>query len=156
MPLLRQGWRYDGTVVGSILGNLEIVYRDTILVHDHYPTAVAANCAGEQNKYWGMHGVLMKIRPNSATLIWLVTWCGCRYGQVDCLFVKPAQEAEVRKDMEDASAVGVTGTTFFFNGVLLSGVPVINPSPSSTRIGCALMKSTPQSLRSCMITAVSW
>jgi protein-disulfide isomerase len=34
----------------------------------------------------------------------------------------PAQEAEVKKDMEDASAVGVTGTpAFFINGVLLSG-----------------------------------
>ena len=41
-------------------------------------------------------------------------WNACRQN--------PAQEAEVRKDMEDAAALGVTGTpAFFINGIMLSG-----------------------------------
>jgi protein-disulfide isomerase len=107
-------------------GKLKIVYRDFPLgFHDRaIPAAIAANCAGEQDKYWEMHGVLMQNQTKLQDTdlagfakeigVDMATWTTC--------LKDPAQEAEVNKDMEDASAVGVTGTpAFFINGVLLSG-----------------------------------
>ena len=102
------------------------IYRDFPLgFHDRaIPAAVAANCAGEQDKYWEMHGVLMKnqTKLSDADLAGFAQGVGVDMDKWTACLSNPAQEAEVRKDMEDASAVGVTGTpAFFINGVLLSG-----------------------------------
>jgi protein-disulfide isomerase len=107
-------------------GKLKIVYRDFPLgFHDRaIPAAIAANCANDQDKYWEMHTVLMAnqraleetdfISYATNLKLDLDKWNTCRKD--------PAQEAEVRKDMADASAVGVTGTpAFFVNGIMLSG-----------------------------------
>jgi protein-disulfide isomerase len=107
-------------------GKLKIVYRDFPLgFHDRaIPAAVAANCAGEQDKYWEMHGVLMKnqTKLSDTDLAGFAQGVGVDMDKWTTCLSNPAQEAEVKKDMEDASAVGVTGTpAFFINGVLLSG-----------------------------------
>lgn len=119
-----------GDTIDKILetypGKVKIVFRDFPLgFHDRaIPAAVAANCAGEQGKYWEMHKVLM---ANQTALqesdlskyavnleLDITKWNSCRQN--------PAQDAEVRKDMADATEVGVTGTpAFFINGILLSG-----------------------------------
>ena len=107
-------------------GKLKIVYRDFPLgFHDRaIPAAIAANCAGEQDKYWEMHGVLMKnqTKLSDTDLAGFAQGIGVDMDKWTACLSNPAQEAEVKKDMEDASAVGVTGTpAFFINGVLLSG-----------------------------------
>ena len=119
-----------GDTIDQILetypGKVKIVFRDFPLgFHDRaIPAAVAANCAGEQGKYWEMHKVLMAnqtalqesdLSKYAANLELDITkWNACRQN--------PAQEAEVRKDMADATEVGVSGTpAFFINGILLSG-----------------------------------
>ena len=107
-------------------GKLKIVYRDFPLgFHDRaIPAAVAANCAGEQGKYWEMHGVLMdnQTKLSDTDLAGFAQGVGVDMDKWTTCLKDPAQEAEVKKDMEDASAVGVTGTpAFFINGVLLSG-----------------------------------
>lgn len=107
-------------------GKLKIVYRDFPLgFHDRaIPAAIAANCAGEQDKYWDMHKVLMnnQTKLSDTDLAGFAQGIGVDMGKWTTCLKDPAQEAEVKKDMEDASAVGVTGTpAFFINGVLLSG-----------------------------------
>jgi protein-disulfide isomerase len=113
-------------VLAEYEGKVKMVYRDFPLgFHDRaIPAAVAANCAGVQGKYWEMHNLLMSnqralseadLTGHATTLeLDLAKWNTCRED--------PAQEAEVKKDMEDGAAVGVTGTpAFFINGIMLSG-----------------------------------
>jgi protein-disulfide isomerase len=113
-------------VMEEYKGKVKMVYRDFPLgFHDRaIPAAVAANCSGEQGKYWEMHKLLMNnqraltendLTGHATTLgLDMTKWNTCRKD--------PSQEAEVRKDMADGSEVGVTGTpAFFINGIMLSG-----------------------------------
>jgi protein-disulfide isomerase len=113
-------------VLEEYKGKVKMVYRDFPLgFHDRaIPAAIAANCAGEQDKYWEMHKLLMDnqralseadLTGHATTLtLDMEKWNTCRKD--------PKQEAEVKKDMEDGAAVGVTGTpAFFINGIMLSG-----------------------------------
>lgn len=119
-----------GEAVDQVLenypGKIKMVYRDFPLsFHPRaIPAAVAANCAGEQGKYWEMHRLLMSnqraleesdLTGHAAALsLDMEKWNTCR--------ADPAQEAEVTADMEDGAAVGVSGTpAFFINGIMLSG-----------------------------------
>jgi protein-disulfide isomerase len=107
-------------------GKIKMVYRDFPLsFHDRaIPAAVAANCSGEQGKYFEMHNLLMgnqralsesDLTAHATSLsLDLDKWNECRKD--------PKQSAEVNKDFEDGQKVGVTGTpAFFVNGVMLSG-----------------------------------
>jgi protein-disulfide isomerase len=107
-------------------GKIKMVYRDFPLsFHDRaIPAAVAANCSGDQGKYWEMHNLLMgnqralsesDLTAHATSLsLDLDKWNECRKD--------PKQSAEVNKDFEDGQKVGVTGTpAFFVNGVMLSG-----------------------------------
>ena len=107
-------------------GKIKMVHRDFPLsFHDRaIPAAVAANCAGEQDKYWPMYDLLMANQralteddlTGYATKIEidLDKWNTCRKD--------PAQEAEVQADFEAGSEAGVQGTpAFFVNGIFLNG-----------------------------------
>lgn len=107
-------------------GKIKMVHRDFPLsFHDRaIPAAVAANCAGEQEKYWPMYELLMSNQraltdadfTSYATKIGLdlEKWTACR--------ADPKQEAEVQADFEDGSEAGVQGTpAFFVNGIFLNG-----------------------------------
>ena len=119
-----------GEVVDEVLKNYEgkvkMVYRDFPLsFHSRaVPAAVAANCAGEQDKYWEMHRLLMSnqraleesdlVSHATALSLDMEKWNTCR--------ADPAQEAEVNADMQAGAEVGVSGTpAFFINGIMLSG-----------------------------------
>jgi protein-disulfide isomerase len=106
--------------------DVRMVFRDFPLsFHPRaIPAAVAANCAGEQGKYWDMHDRLMANQRAleeadltahaTALQLDLAKWNTCRQD--------PAQTAEVMKDFEDGQAVGVSGTpAFFINGIMISG-----------------------------------
>lgn len=113
-------------VLDSYPGKVRMVFRDFPLgFHDRaIPAAVAANCAGQQGRYWEMHRALMADqqalddptleRHARAAELDLGRWQKCRRD--------PAMQMEVEKDMADGSAAGVTGTpAFFINGIMLSG-----------------------------------
>lgn len=107
-------------------GKLKIVYRDFPLgFHDRaIPAAIAANCANEQDKFWEMHKVLMANQRalEDTDFTSYATDLGLDLDKWNTCRKDPAQEAEVRKDMADATAVGVSGTpAFFINGIMLSG-----------------------------------
>ncbi|MEC7986431.1 MAG: DsbA family protein [Myxococcota bacterium] len=107
-------------------GKVKMVYRDFPLSFhaDATPAAIAANCAGEQGKYWEMYRLLMGNQRElkekhltghaEALKLDLDKWNTCRKD--------PKQAAEVQKDFEDGQRVGVTGTpAFFINGIMLAG-----------------------------------
>jgi len=113
-------------VMAEYPGKIKMVYRDFPLsFHDRaIPAAVAANCSGEQGKYWEMHKLLMAnqralteedlINHAKSLSLDFEKWSICRKD--------PSQALEVQKDFEDGSAVGVSGTpAFFINGIMLSG-----------------------------------
>jgi protein-disulfide isomerase len=113
-------------VIAKYDGKIRMVFRDFPLsFHPRaIPAAVAANCAGEQGKYWEMHKALMLDQRSlededltrQATLLELdlAKWNTCR--------ADPAQAAEVQHDFEDGQAAGVSGTpAFFINGLMISG-----------------------------------
>ncbi len=107
-------------------GKIRMVFRDYPLsFHDRaIPAAIAANCAGEQGKYWEMYDQLMAnqqslsepdlTRCAANAGVDLAAWTTCR--------ANPAQVAEVTADFEDGAKLGVNGTpAFFVNGIMLSG-----------------------------------
>lgn len=107
-------------------GKVRMVYRDFPLsFHDRaIPAAIAANCAGEQGKYWEIHDLMMQDQRSLSDADLLAhantlqldvdKWQTCRQD--------PAQAAEVNADFEAGQALGVTGTpAFFVNGIMLSG-----------------------------------
>jgi protein-disulfide isomerase len=107
-------------------GKVRFVFRDFPLgFHSRaIPAAVAANCAEKQGKYWEVHDKLMSNqtaledadleRVAREAKLDIDKWQACRKD--------PAMEEEIRKDMDDGSKAGVSGTpAFFINGVFLNG-----------------------------------
>jgi protein-disulfide isomerase len=102
-------------------GKVKYVRRDFPLVSIHqnaFKAAEAANCAGEQEKYWEMHGRLfahqnqlgMNQLPAHAKAI------GIDMELFEQCF-SGSQEAAVRRDVEDGLKAGVQGTPTVFLGV---------------------------------------
>ena len=107
-------------------GKIKMVYRDFPLnFHDRaIPAAVAANCSGEQGKYWEMYDLLMSNQRalSDSDLTAHATSLGLDLDKWNTCRQDPKQAAEVQKDLEDGQKVGVSGTpAFFINGVMLSG-----------------------------------
>lgn len=108
-------------------GKIRLVFRDFPLTNIHkqaQPAAIAAECAGEQEKFWEYHDLLFENQEslNEANYAkWagdlgldVEDWNKCRQD--------PKTAQEVAKDLADGSAVGVRGTpAFIVNGQLLSG-----------------------------------
>jgi len=107
-------------------GKIRMVYRDFPLsFHDRaIPAAIAANCAGEQDNYWGMFDALMGNQRalSDADLTRHATSLGLDLDKWNTCRKDPAQEQEVQKDFEDGTKAGVQGTpAFFINGIFLNG-----------------------------------
>ncbi len=106
--------------------NLTIVYKDFPLPmhHGSEKAAEAARCAGEQGKFWLYHDVLFYSRQvevdalkEHARVLNLDT------EKFDTCLDSGAESAVVKKDLEEAKSLGLTGTpSFFVNGHFFSGV----------------------------------
>lgn len=109
-------------------GKVKFVYRDFPLgFHSQAePAAIAANCAGEQGKYFQFHDKIFSNggaggKSNSDYKKWaqelsldISKWEKCTND--------PAQKQEIQKDIQDGSAAGISGTPgFIINGKLISG-----------------------------------
>jgi len=103
-------------------GKLKYVPRDFPIesIHkDAFKAAEAANCAGEQGKYWQMHDRLFQDQnqlgveelPKHAQAI------GLSLSVFQQCLNSGKQAAEIRKDMEHGQRAGVNGTPTFFLGV---------------------------------------
>jgi protein-disulfide isomerase/plastocyanin len=108
-------------------GKVKLVHRDFPLESIHpeaRPAAEAAECAGDQGKYYEMHD---KLYENQQSLsadnykLWAEE-IGLDMDQFNDCVESNKHAEEVSADLADGSAAGVTGTPgFFINGQLLSG-----------------------------------
>jgi protein-disulfide isomerase len=104
-------------------GRVRYVFRDLPLVQIHphaFKAAEAANCAGEQGKFWEMHVRLFEntraLAP--ANLTQHAQAEGLDAAKFSQCLESGRQAAEVRKDMADAAAAGVGGTPGFVVGIV--------------------------------------
>jgi len=109
-------------------GKVKFVYRDFPLAFHPQaePSAIAANCAGMQGKYFEFHDKIFDNggaagRGSADYKRWaqelsldVAAWESC--------LNDPQQKLEIQKDMQDGAAVGIRGTPgFIINGQLVSG-----------------------------------
>ncbi len=97
------------------------VYRQFPLESIHRNAMAAAKasiCAGDQGKFWVMHGLLFEGGPlEEANLLEKAAKAGLEAGPFKACLASQAAENRVRADLETATALGVSSTpTFFVNG----------------------------------------
>jgi protein-disulfide isomerase len=84
-----------------------------------FQAAVAANCAGDQDKFWEMHDVLFEntkaLQPEQ--LQTYAETLGLDMVQFNACLKDPEKAALVRNDMAQASKAGVRGTPNFWIGL---------------------------------------
>jgi protein-disulfide isomerase len=112
-------------------------YGDKVrLVYRHYPlkfhhnaehAAMAAECAGEQGKFWDMHRAMFsnqqKLSP--ADLVATAEGLGLEKDAFKTCLDSGRHRAGVQKDFEDGQNYGVTGTPTFF----INGIPIVGARP---------------------------
>jgi protein-disulfide isomerase len=97
------------------------------------PAAQAAECAGEQGKFWEMHDVLFENQAEwagnaepVAIFVDLAEGLGLDGAEFEACLTSDKYAAKVQEDMAEGAAEGVTGTPAFrINGVALSGAQPI-------------------------------
>ena len=114
---------------------VKIVFRD-FPVHGEisYFAAEAANCAGEQGKYWEIHDMLFENRgewiefknnslvANQTAIYSYAQQLGLNIDEFKACVESGKYREEVEKDLQDGISYGVTGTpTFFINGKMVVG-----------------------------------
>ncbi len=106
---------------------VRIVFRDFPL-HGNisFIGAEAANCAGEQGKYWDFHYLLFEKQSewvrNTTKLYDYAEALGLNVTAFRQCLESGKYRSEVEKDLEDGKKYGVTGTpTFFINGKKVVG-----------------------------------
>ncbi|HET6675969.1 MAG TPA: thioredoxin domain-containing protein [Nitrospiraceae bacterium] len=102
-------------------GKVRMVYRDFPLasVHENAQKAAeAAQCAGEQGKYWEMHDQIFANHTAMSVedLKKHARGLGIAVDRFDRCLESGAYAEEVKKDMADGQALGVQGTPTFFVG----------------------------------------
>jgi protein-disulfide isomerase/uncharacterized protein YneF (UPF0154 family) len=112
---------------------IKFVYRDFPLpFHGNKSilAAKAANCAGDQGKYWDMHDILFKRQTEWAELDGALEQRLYAYAEelnlnmneFEACMESEKYDKEIRKDYIDGEKAGVTGTpTVFINGIKIVG-----------------------------------
>ncbi len=107
-------------------GKVKYVFRDFPLgFHDQAkPAAEAAECAGDQGKYWEYHDLLFKNQASLSAANYK-KWAkdlGLDTTKFNTCVDTNKHKAEVEKDFADGQKAGVSGTpAFFINGKMISG-----------------------------------
>jgi len=114
-------------IVENYSSVVKLVFRD-LPVHGEasLKAAMAANCAGEQGKYWDYHYLLFERQnewSSNETLFYsYAEELGLNVEQFKECLDSEKYRAEVEKDAQDAQSYGVSGTpTFFINGEMVVG-----------------------------------
>ncbi len=107
-------------------GKVKLVFRDFPLsFHQNAQKAAeAAECAGEQGKFWEMHDLLFEngVEGGVTTFKQYAKQLGLNTAKFNECLDSGAMASEVRKDTADGAAVGIQGTPgFLINGKLVSG-----------------------------------
>ncbi|HEX9667137.1 MAG TPA: DsbA family protein [Thermodesulfobacteriota bacterium] len=101
-------------------GKVRLVFRDYPLdFHKNaLPAAIAANCAGEQGKYWEVHNFLFE-NPNkldTASILSSTEELNLNRETLEKCVNDKTKEAEINKDFQEGQLYGVRGTPSFFVG----------------------------------------
>ncbi len=107
-------------------GKVKLVYRDFPLgFHTNAQKAAeAAECAGEQGKYYDMHDKLFEkgVKGGVNSFKQYAEDIGLNTAEFDSCLDSGKMASEVQKDMQDGGAAGIRGTPgFIINGQLISG-----------------------------------
>ncbi|MBT3582499.1 DsbA family protein [Candidatus Woesearchaeota archaeon] len=107
-------------------GKVKMVYRDFPLSNHRQAQKAgeAAECAGEQGKFWEMHDTLFEngVSGGVNSFKQYAKDIGLNSATFDECLDSGAMADEVKNDMKDGSAAGVSGTpAFFINGELITG-----------------------------------
>jgi len=106
-------------------GKVRLVFRDYPLPFHKKATsaAVAANCAGEQGKYWEMHDFLFESKDNldMPIIMGSVGELGLDKAKFTACVNDKSKEKEITKDLEDGKKYGVRGTPSYFIGRTTDG-----------------------------------
>ncbi|MBU2541924.1 MAG: DsbA family protein [Candidatus Omnitrophica bacterium] len=106
-------------------GKVKFAYRDFPLgFHPQAKSAaVAAKCAGRQNKYWEMFDKLINAPElETESLKGLAKEIGLNAKVFDACLDREETKEEVENDLKDAQRFGVQGTpAFFINGRMVEG-----------------------------------
>lgn len=106
---------------------VRFIYRDFPLEDIHKNArraALAANCAGAQNKYWQMHDkiYLSADAMTDADLAHYGQEIGLDASAFAACLLLPSGNAKIDQDLADGAGLGVRGTpTFFINGQKIEG-----------------------------------
>ena len=107
-------------------GKVKFVYRDYPLSFHPNATkaAEAAECAGEQKKYWEYHDTLFQHQNalDNKSLKQYAIDLGLDTASFNQCLDSGAMLEEVQKDFKEGSYLGISGTpTFFINGIKIVG-----------------------------------
>jgi protein-disulfide isomerase len=106
-------------------GKVRVVFRDFPLgFHKKaIPAAIAANCAGEQGKYWELHNFLFENPDKLETEAVLnsVEELGLDKGKFEACINDSSKGEEITKDFKDGQNYGVQGTPSYFIGKTTDG-----------------------------------
>ena len=107
-------------------GKVKLVYRDFPLsFHQQAQKAAeAAECAGEQGKYYEMHNLLFEqgVQGGVPGFKGFARQLGLNQAEFDSCLDSGKMASEIQKDMADGGRVGIQGTPgFIVNGQLISG-----------------------------------
>jgi protein-disulfide isomerase len=98
-------------------GKLKYVMLDMPLESIHkfaFKAAEAANCSGEQGKYWEMHERLFANQQTIDSWNAHAEAVGLDVARFEACLASGQQAAEIRRDMAVGQSAGVTGTPGFF------------------------------------------
>jgi protein-disulfide isomerase len=98
-------------------GKVKYVMLDMPLESIHkfaFKAAEAANCAGEQGKYWEMHDRLFANQQTIDSWTAHAEAVGLDVARFEACLGSGQQAAEIRRDIGQAQIAGVTGTPGFF------------------------------------------
>ena len=87
------------------------------------PAAIAANCAGEQGKYWEVHDFMFENpdKLDAASVISSAAGIGLDKAKFEACINDKSKEKEIEKDVEDGQKYGVRGTPSYFIGKTTDG-----------------------------------
>jgi protein-disulfide isomerase len=114
-------------LLASYPGQIRFIYRDFPIVGGGGPgmaAAQAANCAGEQDRYWEFHGAMFSgiYALNGEGFAEASGAVGLDSEALLECYESGRYETEVQADLQYGAGLGVSGTpTFFINGIPLVG-----------------------------------
>ena len=111
-------------------GKLKYVLLDLPLESIHklaFKAAEAANCAGEQGKYWEMHDRLFANQQTLDAWTQHADAVGLDPAQFDGCLTGQRHSADIRREIAQAQSAGVSGTPGFFLALTEPGSTKVRP-----------------------------